>query len=524
VKIVFVHGVVPARLQGRDARGKGQHLAALVPANAVLYLFQVKDEGIMFYYGRTVRRLASPEQLPSSTVPLYCILNGAEWRAWNGVRPVDWSHEMTDAQGDPLVVVRIPATRFTAKMSVPENIKVLTISELTCAIKGLLEEGFPHVWVAGEISNLSRPSSGHIYLSLKDASSQMRAVIWRSTLRRVRFEPREGMSVIACGRLSVYEARGEYQLTIDQIHEKGLGDRERRLRELKEKLYRLGYFAQERKKRLPTYPRRIALVTSPSGAAIRDMLEILAQRWPTTEIVVCPVRVQGDGASDHIAAGIRMVNAVSRSGRLPIDVMIVGRGGGSLEDLWPFNEECVAHAIFQSLIPVVSAVGHEIDLTIADLVADRRALTPSEAATAVVPSRAEHWELLNTVHGRMQTLLGHRLAKTRQRLDELSGRRIFRQPLERIRDRERRLDEYSARLRRAVEQRLTRAKTQVSAQSARLEALSPLNVLARGYSLTCKEADQSLVRAAEQVQPGDRLVTSLQRGRIVSRVEEAKND
>jgi exodeoxyribonuclease VII large subunit len=528
VKIVFIHAVVPARLAGRDARAKGEHIAAHVPANAVLYLFQVKDEGVMFYYGRDVRRLRSLEQLPSTTKPLYCILNGAEWRAWQ--QPVDWSLEMTDAQGDPLILVRLPATgerrvaNLSAPMSVPENIKILSISELTQAIKGLLEEGFPHVWVSGEISNLSRPASGHIYLTLKDAGAQLRGVIWRSTLRRVRFEPRDGMKVIACGRLSVYEARGEYQLAIDQIHEKGLGERERRLRELKEKLFRLGYFTPERKKPLPAFPRRVALVTSPSGAAVRDMLEILSQRWPAVDVIVCPVRVQGEGAAADIAAGVRLVNAVSRQGSLPIDVMIVGRGGGSLEDLWPFNEECVAHAIFHSVIPVVSAVGHEIDLTLADLVADRRALTPSEAATAVVPSRAEHREVLDGTRNRMGTLLAHRLAKIRQRLDELTARRIFRQPLERIRDEERKLDDWSARLARGMQQRLDRARTQLSAQSARLEALSPLNVLARGYSLTCKEADQALVRTAEQVQPGDRLVTRVQRGRIVSRVEELQAD
>jgi exodeoxyribonuclease VII large subunit len=397
----------------------------------------------------------------------------------------------------------------------PEGVKILSVTELTQAVKGVLEEGFPSVWVTGEISNLARPQSGHLYLTLKDSGAQLRAVIWRSSAVRLRFDPRDGLEVIARGRLTVYAPRGDYQLSIEELQPKGLGALELALRQLKEKLFKLGYFAPERKKPVPAYPRRVALVTSPSGAAVRDMLEILGRRWPLAEVWVCPVRVQGDGASAEIAAAVRLLNRLGG-----VDVIIVGRGGGSTEDLWAFNEEGVAHAIYQSRIPVVSAVGHEIDLTIADLVADCRALTPSEAAEKVTPNLPELQEGLRGLHGQLRTLLEQRLELVRGRLRDLVQRRAFRLPLERIRDGERRVDDWADRLARAVRQRFERKREHLTAQAARLEAVSPLNVLARGYSLTCSEKDQSVVRNAVQVRLGDRLVTYLQHGRIISRVEE----
>ena len=397
----------------------------------------------------------------------------------------------------------------------PDGVKVLTVSELTQGVKTLMEEAFPLVWVTGEVSNLARPSSGHLYLTLKDASCQLRAVMWRGAAQKLRYELRDGMEVIACGRLSVYPARGEYQLVVERLEPKGIGALELAFRQLREKLFRLGYFAAERKKPLPAFPRRVALVTSPSGAAVRDMLEILGRRWPAVEVWVCPVRVQGEGAGEEIAAAVRLLNQLKE-----VDVMIVGRGGGSLEDLWAFNEECLARAIVESRIPVVSAVGHEIDLTIADLVADRRALTPSEAAELVVPNRADHLEGLNAAEARLRDLLRNRLTMARNRLDDLAQRRVFRLPLERIRDQERRLDEWSERLQRALRQRLIRLRESVGGLAARLETLSPLNVLGRGYSLTRRFDDPTLVRSADQVRPGDCLVTDVHRGRIISRVEE----
>jgi exodeoxyribonuclease VII large subunit len=403
-----------------------------------------------------------------------------------------------------------------------DGVKVFSVSALTQEIKGLLEDGFPSVWVAGEVSNVARPSSGHLYLTLKDKEAQLRAVIWRGIALRLKFDLRDGQEVIVRGRLSVYAPRGEYQLLVEELQPKGIGAVELALRQLKERLFRLSYFAPERKKPLPRFPRRLALVTSPSGAAVRDMLAILSQRWAAVEIWVCPVRVQGDGAAEEIAAAIGRLNQLAQAGVLPVDVMIVGRGGGSTEDLWAFNEECVARAIYHSAIPVVSAVGHEVDLTIADLVADCRALTPTEAATRVVPDLEEMLQYLGDCATRLRDELLHRVELARRRLDNLAQSRAFRLPLERVRDQERRLDEWGERLGRAVRQKLNTARERLQGQAARLETLSPLNVLGRGYSLTRTEVDQTVVRSPDQVRPGERLLTLVQHGRIVSRVEEVE--
>jgi exodeoxyribonuclease VII large subunit len=402
-------------------------------------------------------------------------------------------------------------------MTLPLGIKVLSVGELTRDVKMLMEDAFPAVWVSGEISNVSRPSSGHIYLTLKDNEAQLRAVLWRSSARAMRFQLQDGLAVIARGRISVYAARGEYQLVIEHLQPKGMGALELALRQLRERLLALGYFAPERKKPLPRFPKRAALITSPSGAAVRDILEVLGRRWPALEVWICPVRVQGDGAGQEIAAALARVNRLGR-----IDVIIIGRGGGSAEDLWAFNEECVAHALFHSRIPVVSAVGHEIDLTIADQVADRRALTPSEAAELVVPHREELLERLSGTEAQIRKLLLQRLEFARRRLDEVLQCRVFRLPLERLQERERWLDDFDDRLRRAVRLHLGQAAERLASQAARLETLSPLNVLSRGYSLTRREADQVIVRHAHQVAAGDRLMTDVQHGRILSRVEEVE--
>jgi exodeoxyribonuclease VII large subunit len=321
----------------------------------------------------------------------------------------------------------------------------------------------------------------------------------------------------------VFVPRGEYQLLIEEVQPKGIGPLELAFRQLKEKLSLKGYFEPGRKKKLPRIPRRVVLVTSPTGSAVRDMLEILSRRWPATEAVVCPVRVQGEGAALEISAALGLLNRVGGPGSaLPVDVLIVGRGGGSLEDLWPFNEECVAHAIYTSRIPVVSGVGHEDDLTIADMVADCRALTPSEAAERVVPHQAEVLKWLDGLEGRFRALLLRRLEVARNRLNDLAGRACFRRPLERMREEERRLDDWGERLGRAVRRRLEEARRRLEAEAARLEGLSPLNVLARGYSLTRREGDMAVVRGPDQVRPGERIVTQVQRGRIVSRVEEVE--
>ncbi len=397
----------------------------------------------------------------------------------------------------------------------PKDVKPCTVTELTRQVKKLLEGTFASVWVEGELINVTRASSGHFYLTLKDAGAQVRCVIWRSTALRLTFEPADGMQAIVRGQLNVYPPRGEYQLVIDNLYPKGIGAQDLALRQLREKLDKLGYFARERKKPLPAFPTRIALVTSPTGAAVRDMLEILGRRWPPARVLICPVRVQGDGAPQSIAYGIRLVNRFRGA-----EVIILGRGGGSSADLAAFNTDIVAKAVFESRIPIVSAVGHEIDVTIADLVADRRALTPSEAAELVVPDRQQLLGELDQRTERLTELLTRRWQAARQRLDDLAARPAFRLPLERVRDLERRLDDTDQRLARGAQQRLLQMRGQMDAWSARLNALSPLNVLARGYSLTRRENDQFVVRRAEDVRPGDRLVTLVQHGSIVSRVEE----
>lgn len=392
-----------------------------------------------------------------------------------------------------------------------------TVSELTSRIQTLLETQFAVILVVGEISSLSRPASGHLYFNLKDAQACIRAVVWRSAARKLAFALENGLEVVARGRISVYPPRGDYQLVLDEVAPKGLGAADLALRQLKEKLARLGYFARERKRPIPRFPRRIALVTSSSGAAVRDMLEIVARRWPAAEVIVGAVRVQGDTAAGEIA---RMVSVIG--GLRGIDVVILGRGGGSKDDLTPFNDERVAQAIFQCRIPVISAVGHEIDVTIADLVADRRALTPSEAAEIAVPDRVEMAKFLAARRQRSLDLVQTKVKVLRQRLDDLAGRRVLRLPLERTRELERRLDDIEQRMRLAYRRRLEREGARLAALAGQLDSLSPLNVLARGYSLTRNRADQRVVRTPADVSVGQSVEILLAEGRLTARVESAE--
>jgi len=402
------------------------------------------------------------------------------------------------------------------------KVQILSVTELTAAISQSLQSNFPSVWVSGEITNLSRPQSGHLYFSLRDEQAILGAALFRSAAMRMKFDLRDGMHVVVRGRISVYEPQGKYQLLIEEIQPKGIGAQELALRQLKEKLLTKGYFDPRRKRKLPAFPRRIALVTSPSGAAVRDMLQVLTTRWPPCDIFVCPVRVQGEGAAQEIAWALRLLNRLHRDPAHQFDAIVLGRGGGSSEDLWAFNEESVADAIFASLIPIVSAVGHEIDVTIADLVADDRALTPTDAANKVTPDRAELLQTLRSLRDRITDAAGHRLSLARQRLAALSSRAALRLPLERISDRAGRLDELSSRLHRAIKAKIDRSGESLAALASRLETLSPLNVLGRGYTLTRTEASDELVRDASRIQPGDRLLTTLASGEIVSRVEEVR--
>lgn len=404
---------------------------------------------------------------------------------------------------------------MTATLFPPAGVAVYSVGELTRAIKELLEDAHPSVWVQGEVSNLARPASGHLYLTLKDELAPLRTVIYRGVALRMRYDLRDGMQVIARGRISVYEPRGDYQLLVEEIQPKGIGPLELAFRQLKERLSLLGYFDPAHKKPLPRYPRRVCLVTSATGSAVRDLLEVLQRRWPSMEVWICPVRVQGDGAALEIAAALAQLDRFADD----LDVIILARGGGSLEDLWPFNEEAVAHAIHRSRIPVVTGIGHEDDLTIADLVADVRALTPSEAAERVAPDRGELALTLEGLRGRLHFLLARRLEQAKERLAQLADRPCLRRPVERIRDSERRLDELGERLGRAIGRRIERGRQRLESAAGRLHGLSPLAVLGRGYSLTRRLDDLSVVRRPEQLSEGDWMVTQVHGGRIVSRVE-----
>ena len=399
---------------------------------------------------------------------------------------------------------------------VPDDQRVLTVSELTAAVKELLETSFPSVWVGGEIADFARPRSGHCYLTLKDDQAQLRGVIWRSTAARVRFDLHDGLEVICRGRVEVYAPRGTYQLIIEQIQPKGIGALELALRQLREKLAREGLFDPGRKRPLPRFMRRIAVVTSPTGAAIRDFLEVLRGRWRGADVLIAPVRVQGEGAAEEIAA------AVATLGRMapPPDCIVLTRGGGSLEDLWAFNEEPVLRAIFASPVPVVSAIGHEIDVTLSDLVADVRALTPSEAAMLVAPAAEEIAAGLRHVQKRMTAALRNRAAAARSRLDALARHRVLRRPLERVHDLARRLDELEARSVRAIRHRATAARQRAESIAARLESLSPLAVLGRGYSVTRRTSDGQVIRDAAELNPGERITTRFAHGEATSHVEQ----
>ncbi len=408
----------------------------------------------------------------------------------------------------------------TGEAADPTAEEALSVSQLTERVKFVLEDTFPAVWVSGEISNFSRPQSGHCYFTLKDDRAQIRCVMWRGAASRLNFELGDGLEVLCFGAVDVYPPRGSYQLVVSQIHPKGMGELELALRRLKEKLAKEGLFDPALKQPLPRFPRRIGFVTSPTGAAIYDFLQVLHRRWQGADVLILPARVQGTGAAEEIAAGIATANRLQP----PLDVLVVGRGGGSLEDLWAFNEERVVRAIHASRIPVISAVGHEIDVTLSDLVADVRALTPSEAAERVVPARQELEGLLQTSGRRLAVAMRGYLEAARAKLEALSQRTVFRRPLEGIHIRARQVDELGERLRRGMRSRMQSVTEQVRHAAEHLEALSPLAVLGRGYSVTEKVADGTVVRDAAELTPGDLIRTRLRRGQLTSRVESDKTE
>jgi exodeoxyribonuclease VII large subunit len=401
--------------------------------------------------------------------------------------------------------------------SVPAAAKWLTVSQFSAQIKNVLEKTFRAVWVVGEVSSRTLAASGHLYLDLKDRGATLRVVMWASNVQQLSALPEIGEEVIVRGTMNVYPTKGNYSLVVDQIHAKGAGAQDLALRRLKERLAKLGYFAAERKRNWSRYPRRIALLASKGGAAIRDILEILRARWPAAEVWVMDVRVQGPEAPESIAAGLALLNRFKG-----VDVVILGRGGGSGDDLSAFNDERVAHAIYRCKFPVISAIGHEIDVTIADLVADARALTPTDAANKVAPDRAKIIEDLQVRSLRMHDRMQSKLLAVKNRLLGLAQRRVLCLPLERLRDREHMLDGWSERVTRAMQKRVQLARKSMEVFAGQLDSLSPLNVLARGYSLTRTLPDQHVVRSVDQVGVGDSVEVILHDGRLTARVEDTQ--
>ena len=437
---------------------------------------------------------------------------------------------------------------------------ILTVSRLTALLRGVLEENFEQVWVQGEVSNLSFPSSGHLYFTLKDAGAQLRCVMFKGAAKNLKFRPDDGIALIARGRISVYDQRGEYQLICEYLEPAGVGALQLAFMQLKERLAKEGLFDESHKRPLPMFPRRVGIVTSPTGAAIHDILNVLKRRFASVEILLYPVRVQGEGAAGEIARAIDDMNRLGLA-----DVLIVGRGGGSLEDLWAFNEEVVAWAVHRSKLPVISAVGHETDWTICDFTADVRAPTPSAAAELVIASSIELRGRVEALDHRMRLAIETRLAGMESRIDAL--RRSLHDPGTMLGHLAQRVDDLAGRLELALhnsvardrgqfdrlqaglmhanpgrtvevlQQRLTLLSVQserlitgkveelkhvFAGTAARLEVLSPLKTLSRGYAIAAT-SDGTVVTDTSQLTAGDRIQLHLHRGKALCRVEEIEN-
>jgi exodeoxyribonuclease VII large subunit len=440
--------------------------------------------------------------------------------------------------------------------------RVYTVSQLTAAIKDQLETRFGGLWVEGEVSNLRVHSSGHVYFTLKDEGAQVRAVLFKSRVRRLRFAPEDGLHVLAFANLDVYAVRGEYQLVCEVLEPRGLGALQLAFEQLKARLQAEGLFDPGRKRPLPVLPRRVGLVTSPTGAAVRDFLRVITRRFADVHVLVYPVRVQGDTAAGEIARALYDLNRLGG-----LDVLVLARGGGSLEDLWAFNEEAVARAIAASKLPVISAVGHETDVTIADFVADLRAPTPSAAAELVVREKAQLVQVLGSLRDRLHGVMRQRVRRLRERLDDVRRRRVLTDPARPLRDWHRRLDDLTVRLQQGLDRRrrdardrlgraaralrpqllranlrhdtrhlaqlrgrleraargeVTRRRRAMEAVAGRLDSLSPLACLARGYSICTLPSGEVVVRAS-QVAAGATVSVRLREGRLGCRVDEVRD-
>ena len=445
----------------------------------------------------------------------------------------------------------------------PPERTVYTVSRLNREVRQMIERGMPMVWLEGELSNFSAPSSGHWYFSLKDREAQIRCAMFRTKNTGVAFTPKAGQHVLVRGRVTLYEARGDYQLIAEHMEEAGVGALKREFERLKNKLAEEGLFALERKRELPRFPRRIGVVTSPTGAAIRDILHILARRFPPAAVIVYPTAVQGAAAVPALVRAINLAND-----RAECDVLIVARGGGSLEDLWGFNDERVARAIYSCSIPVVSGVGHEVDVTIADFVADARAPTPSGAAELVVPDRHACLDALTRTSDRLlvamrrelrtiatrldaacarlkQTHPGARLEQQAQRLDDLEQRLlrgihaslqedrnrvsealtrlIHHSPERRVREFRLRHDTLAGRLCHAANAAVARAEHRLTLAARMLDTVSPLATLGRGFAIVTRAADGALVTDVASLNAGDDIEARLARGRLRARVTGKEN-
>ncbi len=401
--------------------------------------------------------------------------------------------------------------------------RIYSVFEVTSRIKRILDGDaeLRNLYVKGELSNLSQPTSGHLYFTLKDELSELQCVMFREQSRGLLFVPEDGMSVIVRGHLSVYEKRGKYQLYVDELQAAGLGALYLAFEQLKKRLKAEGLFDARHKKPIPCFPHCIGLITSSTGAAIRDILKITKKRYPHVHILLAPVAVQGEGASLQIVRAIRLMNRYSEE-RERIDVLIVGRGGGSLEELWAFNEEQVARAIFASEIPVISAVGHETDFTIADFVADKRAATPSEAAELVVPDMREVEKNLRTLELRLRQNVFQALETYRKRLANIAQNILFRKPSERINQYRQTVDELKRTLEKELTHRIALQRKHLQALIGKLDALSPLAILDRGYSICLRLTDGRLVRSVHDIAVGDALRVLLKDGEAVSEVKEKR--
>lgn len=400
-------------------------------------------------------------------------------------------------------------------MPVRESPSVLTPSQVGQYIKGFMDRDrvLSGLLVRGEISNYKLYPSGHHYFTLKDKEGALRCVMFRGDAISLRFQPKNGMQVIAAGRVTVFPRDGQYQLYCVRLTPEGAGDLYMAFEQLKEKLMREGLFDRSRKKTIPRFPGRIALVTSPAGAAVRDMLRILKARWPMARIDVLPVRVQGEGAAEEIAGAIRWCCRTASA-----DLIITGRGGGSMEDLWAFNEEIVARAIYEADIPVISAVGHEPDVTISDFVADLRAATPSNAAELAVPDQNEIRAALYQSERRLEQGIQRLLTLRREQVNRLGGSRAMTDPGAFVRDKRLLLDYQSRRLVHGLDRSVSRQRERLARLAAALDAMSPLKVLGRGYAIAQKE-NGAVIASVADAEAGEEFVLRLRDGRLRSRVE-----